>query len=178
MAKERILVVDDEETIRFVLKTLLSEMGHEVVAAGSVQEGLQQLSDEPLSAALLDLVLPDGSGITVLDGIKQASPDTEVIIMTSHASVETAIDAIRKGAYDYLHKPFELDEVSATVTRAIEKRSLKLRNNELMAELERHNRDLTAAVKRLNSLNAAGLGMSGINIPPTNGSRIIVTQFG
>ena len=163
MAKERILVVDDEETIRFVLKTLLSEMGHEVVAAGSVQEGLQQLSDEPLSAALLDLVLPDGSGITVLDGIKQASPDTEVIIMTSHASVETAIDAIRKGAYDYLHKPFELDEVSATVTRAIEKRSLKLRNNELMAELERHNRDLTAAVKRLNSLNAAGLGMSGIN---------------
>jgi DNA-binding NtrC family response regulator/nitrogen-specific signal transduction histidine kinase len=160
MANDKILIVDDEATIRFVLRTLISAMGHEVVATGSAQEALSLVEREHFSVALLDIMLPDGSGIDVLDRIKRVSPDTAVIIMTSQASVETAINAIRKGAYDYFHKPFELDEVSATVTRAIERRSLTLRNRELLAELEVQNQELSAAVKRLDSLYAAGLAMS------------------
>ncbi len=159
----QILVVDDEETLRFVLGSVLSDLGHEVSAAGSASEARSLIHGRSFSVALLDLVLPDGGGIELLDQIKSQTPDTEVIIMTSHASVQTAVDAIRKGAYDYLQKPFELDEVSATVTRALERRGLLVRNRELLGQLERQNQGLSAVVRRLESLNAAGLGMSGIH---------------
>lgn len=163
MAAERVLIVDDEASIRYVLTKLVRGMGLEPCAAGSAQEALPLVDGPPLAAALLDVVLPGMSGLDLLERLKQKSPDTEVLIMTSHASVETAIEAIRKGAYDYLHKPFELDEVSAAVERALEKRQLSLRNRQLMTELEMHNRELRAAVQRLASLNAAGHAMSGIH---------------
>ncbi len=163
VAAERILIVDDEASIRYVLTTLIRGMGLEPCAAGSAPEALPLLEGPPFAAALLDIVLPGMNGLELLGRLKQKSPDTEVLIMTSHASVETAIEAIRKGAYDYFHKPFELDDVSAKVQRAIEKRELVLRNRELMTELEAHNRELRAAVQRLASLNAAGQAMGGIH---------------
>jgi signal transduction histidine kinase/DNA-binding response OmpR family regulator len=163
---QRILVLDDEDTIRYVLATLLAETGHEIVAVGTVKEALARLSGERFIAAMLDLVLPDGRGTDVLEAIKASSPETEVIIMTSHASVETAVDALRAGAYDYVHKPFELDLVLATMRRALEKHALQANNKRLMARFESHNRDLADAVKRLASLHAAGAGMSTIEDLP------------
>ena len=159
MVKNRILVVDDEETLRFVLQSLIEEMGHEVVAAGSAEEGLARLMEVPFDLALVDIVLPGINGIELLRRIKAASCDTEVIVMTSQASLDTAVNALRNGAYDYLNKPFDLDTVSAAVVRALEKRTLKLSNRQLLAEQEEQNRVLSAAVKRLASLNAAGQAM-------------------
>ncbi len=160
--KERILIVDDEDTIRFVLQSLVSGMGHETVVAGSAEEGLARLTEAPVSVALIDIILPGINGIELLRRIKQASPDTEVMVMTSHSSLETAIEALRHGAYDYLSKPFELDDVSSALTRALERRSLTLRNRQLLAEQEARNRELAALVKRLGSLNVAGQTMSGM----------------
>jgi signal transduction histidine kinase/FixJ family two-component response regulator len=162
LSEERIIVVEDEATIRYVLTNLLSGMGFTVKGAGTGREAMELIAAGGFSAALLDIVLPDMSGLDILELIKKNSPDTEVLIMTSHASVETAIAAIRRGAYDYFHKPFELDEVCERVRRAMERRSLAIRNRQLLVDLETRNAELTAAVRRLGSLNSAGAGMSAI----------------
>ncbi|HYM82453.1 MAG TPA: ATP-binding protein [Candidatus Limnocylindria bacterium] len=162
MAAERIMVVEDEATIRYVLTNLMTGMGFSVTGAGTGREAMELVASGSFSAALLDIVLPDMSGLDILERIKNDSPDTEVLIMTSHASVETAIAAIRRGAYDYFHKPFELDEVCERVRRALERRSLAIRNRQLLVDLENRNLELTAAVRRLGSLNSAGTGMSAV----------------
>lgn len=159
---ERILVVDDEGTIQYVVACLFREHGHEVECAGTVTDALRRLEGPPFSVALLDIVLPDQSGTVLLGRIKERSPETEVIMMTSHASAQTAIEALRQGAYDYVHKPFELDELVTVVTRAAERRRLAARNRELLEQLARQNVELRGVVRRLKSLNAAGVGMSGI----------------
>lgn len=162
MEQERILVVDDEDTIQFVLSSLLAEQGLEVHVAGNAEAACEKLEGPPFAAALLDIVLPGMNGIALLERIKQRCPDTQVVMMTSHASAQTAIEALRKGAYDYIHKPFELDDVIAVMARALEKRRLTAQNRELIDEQARQNAELRAVVRRLNSLNAAGIGMSGI----------------
>jgi signal transduction histidine kinase/FixJ family two-component response regulator len=115
----------------------------------------------------VDLKLPGMSGIDLLAEIKLRSPSTEVIIMTSYASLETVIEAIRREAYDYIQKPFDdLDIAWITVRRALERRSLSVKNQELLVRLEEKNRELTAALKRTNSLVNAGRAMSGIGTLP------------
>jgi len=161
MAPDRVLVVDDEPSLRYVLSTVLGGMGCDVTCAASAEDALPLLDGEPFALALLDIVMPGMNGLELLGILRERSPSTEVVIMTSHASIETAVDAIRKGAYDYLHKPFEIDEVSATAARALEKRRLLERNRELLETTERQNHELTAAVQRLATLNAAGVGFSG-----------------
>jgi DNA-binding response OmpR family regulator/signal transduction histidine kinase len=160
--REKILIVDDETTIQFVLVTLMNQLGHEVVNVSSAEEAIAKLETGPFALAMLDIVLPGMSGITLLGKIKELSPDTEVIMMTSHASIDTAIDALRKGAYDYIHKPFELDDVTAAVQRVLQKRRLEMQNRVLLEQQDQHNSELMQAVRRLRSLNAAGNGMSGI----------------
>src|SRR5262245_26918394 len=115
MAVPSVLVLDDEETLRFVLQSVVQSLGCNALVAGTKAQALEHLARRPLSVALLDLILPDGSGVEVLEEIKRASPDTEVIILTGHASLETAIASVRAGAYDYIEKPFELDALSALV---------------------------------------------------------------
>ena len=117
----------------------------------------------PFDVAMVDLVLPGMHGLKVLEAIKAASPDTEVILMTSHASVDTATQAVRGGAYDYLLKPFqELDEIGDTVNRALEKRRLTLQNRVLLEDLAGRNLALSAAIKRRDTLNEAGRAMSAL----------------
>ncbi len=160
---ERVLVVDDEETIQFVLSTLLREQGYVVDTVGTAEAAFAKLEGHPYDLALLDIILPGVSGLELLDRIRQRCTDTQVVMMTSHASAQTAIEALRKGAYDYIHKPFELDEVLAVVERALEKRALTLQNRRLAEEQAQQNLELRLAVRRLRSLNAAGIGMSGIS---------------
>ena len=161
-AAERLLVVDDESTIVHVLSHLLTQEGYEVATAGSAEAALACLVGPPFALAMLDIVLPGMNGLALIERIKQHDADTEVVMMTSHASAQTAIDALRHGAYDYLHKPFELDDVIAVAARAIEKRRLTRQNRQLLEDQLRQNEELRAAVKRLRSLNAAGIGMSGM----------------
>jgi signal transduction histidine kinase/DNA-binding response OmpR family regulator len=145
--RDRLLVVDDEETIRHVLVNVLEENDCETRAAGSAEEALSLLSGFVPSVALLDIVLPGKNGLDLLVDIKKMLPDTEVIMMTSHASAESALRAIKEGAYTYLRKPFEdLDEIWITVQRALEKRALTMKNRILLREQEERNLSLSSHV--------------------------------
>lgn len=164
MSQEQILIVDDDEAIRGVLSAFLTEKDCEPKAAQTAEEGLALLRSRATAVAIVDLVLPGMDGLGLLTELKRISPDTEVIIMTSHASLDTAIEAIRRGAYDYLRKPFEdLEAVWVAVQRALERRSLSLKNRQLLSDLEQRNRELSASVKRLTSLIEAGRAMSAIH---------------
>src|SRR5438093_13095630 len=144
-ARHRVLVVDDEETIRHILVDVLEENGCETRAARSAEEAVSLLPDFIPEVALLDIVLPGRSGLDLLDDIKKKSPDTEVVMITSHASAETALRATKEGAYAYLRKPFEdLDEIWITVQRALEKRALVQKNRVLLREQDERNLSLAS----------------------------------
>jgi CheY-like chemotaxis protein len=156
-SSQRVLVVDDESTIAHVLTSLLEDHGCETLSAGSAEEGLRCLSSTEVAVVLLDIVLPKMSGLEMLEEIRNSSPDTEVVMMTSHASLDSALQAIRLGAYGYLQKPFdEVESVWLVVKQALERRSLARRNAALLEEQERRNAELAAAVTRLSTLIEAG----------------------
>ncbi|GFO67027.1 diguanylate cyclase response regulator [Geomonas limicola] len=138
-----LLVVDDEETLRSVVSQVLSADGFEVVEAASGEEALAIFKEKPHPLVITDIRMGGMSGIELLAEIKRHSPDTQVVIMTSHASLDTALSAIRNGAYDYLVKPFEsLDLISAVAGRAAEKARLVAQNRELLDQLQRANSEL------------------------------------
>ena len=158
-----ILVMDDDRSVCDDLSPLLGRLGCRTKTVSSVEEGLSILHDETVAVALLDIRLSGMSGLELLGELKKVSPDTEVIIMTSSASTDMAIEEIRKEAYDYLPKPFEdREDVLATVRRALEKRSLSLTQRDLHLEREINRRELSAAVKRPKALIDAGRAMGGI----------------
>jgi len=160
---EQVLIVDDERSVREVLSAFLTDMGYTTLPAASAEEALALMGGPEIAVALVDIKLPGIDGLQCLEEIKKLSPQTEVVLMTSYASLETAIDAIRKEAYAYLQKPFEsLDEVWVTVRRALEKRSLYRKNQTLVRDLEIRNLDLSAAVQRQKALISAGRAMGGI----------------
>jgi len=162
-----ILVVDDEQSVCDLLSHLFAGMGCRTKAVSSAEETLAILDGEKPAVALLDIRLPGMNGLDLLGELKKVSPDTEVIMVSRYASTDTAIEAIRREACDYLPKPFEnLEEVRATVRRAFEKRSLSLKNRKLLLDLENSNRGLSAALKRKKSLIDAGRAMGGIGSLP------------
>lgn len=124
----KIVVVDDDKVILRAVSEILRRDGHEVVTLGDPVEALAIVKDPSIDVVLSDIRMPNLSGIEVLKAFKMAQPDVEVIIMTGHATVETAVEAVKAGAYDYLTKPFErIDDFSLTVAKAIERRALKKR---------------------------------------------------
>ncbi len=137
-----ILVVEDDSSLREVLTIFLQKAGHEVVVATDGEQAQRILEDqrENLDLVLTDLRLGRGSGQEVLTRTKEISPQTEVILMTAFSTVESAIDAMRRGAFDYVGKPFKLDEISITIEKALEKRSLSLENIRLRQELSQRYR--------------------------------------
>ncbi|MBJ6723280.1 GGDEF domain-containing response regulator [Geomesophilobacter sediminis] len=141
-----LLVVDDEETLRNVISQVLTADGFSVAEAATGEEALEafRLRRHPL--VITDIRMAGMSGIELLHQIKEHNPETEVVIMTSHASLDSALTALRAGAYDYLIKPFEsLDLISAVAARAAEKARLVAQNRELLAQLQRANRELQEA---------------------------------
>jgi DNA-binding NtrC family response regulator len=142
----RILVVDDESSITGALEIILGERGYKVKTAGTVSEAAESLRDRPFDLVFTDLRLPDASGIDLLTRIKEDSPETEVILMTAHGSLDITIEAIKKGAYYYLEKPFTPDQVLMLTARTLE-----------FAAVRRENRDL----KRVINAEVEAYGMIG-----------------
>ncbi len=134
--RARVLVVDDEPTLLRALEALLRRKGCEVTALESPIAATQQLAQEDFDVALLDIKMPQLSGLELLSAVKHRRPEVEVIMMTGHATVETALAAVKAGAYDYLTKPFEdVELVARAVGKAAERKMLFDRNRELETQL-------------------------------------------
>jgi two-component system, NtrC family, response regulator AtoC len=123
--KSRILVIDDEPILRESLTVALGSSGYEVLTAGSGEEGLEVFSREKPDVILLDHWLPGINGDRVLENIKEAAPETPVIIMTAQGSIELAVNLMKLGAFDFLVKPFDLDQIEALVSKGVERVRLK-----------------------------------------------------
>ncbi|MGH9764203.1 MAG: sigma-54-dependent transcriptional regulator, partial [Blastocatellia bacterium] len=125
MAREKVLVVDDEQMIRWTLGEALRRWGYLSVEAGSVAEALSNFDSEAPAAVLLDVNLPDGSGLDVLREVKRRQPQSVVIMMTAKVMVQDTIDALRGGAYDFVGKPINLEELQVTIRNGIEASRLR-----------------------------------------------------
>jgi len=125
MRKVKILVVDDEHLIRWSLEQNLKKQGYEVLTAGSGEDALRVVREDPPDLVLLDIQLPGISGLEVLEKIKELDEDIIVIMVTAHGGLETAVTAMRMGAYDYLNKPFNLDEMAIVIRKALETSELR-----------------------------------------------------
>ncbi len=132
---EKILVVDDEEVMRDVLQTLLGQAGYEVSLAENGAAGLGMLRRQTFDAAIVDVMLPEMGGLEVLEELRKFDPELVVLMITAFASVETAITAMKKGAFDYIAKPFKHDEVLHILRNALNQRRLQDENRELRTAL-------------------------------------------
>jgi two-component system response regulator PilR (NtrC family) len=137
----RILVVDDERSMQEFLEIFFRDEGYDVVTAGDVQSALLHCESDEFDVVITDIQLPDGSGLEVLRAVQDASPETMVIMITAFASTETAIAAMKEGAYDYISKPFQVDEIRIVVEKALEKKLLSSENRRLRSELRSRSRD-------------------------------------
>ncbi|MBI3002495.1 MAG: zinc-ribbon domain-containing protein [candidate division NC10 bacterium] len=146
---ETILVIDDELFMRRLCDDMLALRGFKVLTAENAKEGLAKIEKGGIDVILLDIMMPDLTGIEFLPVIKKTDPDVFVIIITAYASLETAIEALKKGAYDYIRKPFRPHELYHSVDKAIGRRRIELENKRLL-------QDLQGKVKELSTLNRVG----------------------
>ena len=135
MAVSRILVVDDEESIREFFQIMLKREGYQVLTAANGREGLECLKKNQIDLIISDIQMPEMSGLELLSKVKELDPEMVVLMITAFGSTEIAVDAMKRGAYDYIQKPFKIDEAKIVIHQALEKRSLKLENQQLKKEL-------------------------------------------
>ncbi|HKQ71218.1 MAG TPA: sigma-54 dependent transcriptional regulator [Polyangiaceae bacterium] len=133
----RILVVDDEPSLRQTLSILLRREGFDVVLQPGFRGGVEAVrqSPTPFAVVLTDLVMPDGSGLDLLTNAKERAAATQVVVMTAHSTVEAAVDAMRRGAYDFITKPFANAEIAALISKALEKGQIVTENEQLRAKV-------------------------------------------
>ena len=134
--KSKILVVDDEPGMREFLEIMLQKDGYIVKTASDGSEALDKIDTTLYDLAITDIQMPVMNGIDVLKKINEKSPDTTVIMITAYASHETAIEAMKLGAYDYITKPFKIDEIKLVIKKALDKKKLERENTRLRKELE------------------------------------------
>jgi len=131
----RILIVDDEEQMRELLVKVLDKNGYQVSAAGDGEQALALLEKEPVDLVVTDVRLPGIGGLEALKAIKELNPEIVVIIMTAFGSIDQAVQAVKEGAYDYINKPFKIDEMLLTMEKALEERRLRHEVTTLRKEL-------------------------------------------
>ncbi|MBU4321283.1 MAG: response regulator, partial [Nitrospinae bacterium] len=123
MNKE-VLIIDDDESIAWVIEKALEPQGYKIVSHTKLSSGMKAVKDEP-QVILLDLILPDGNGLDGLREIKSSNPDATVIMITAHGRMESTIDAMKEGAYDYIEKPFDIEELKIVVEKAFKDMALR-----------------------------------------------------
>lgn len=131
-----ILVVDDDEGIRDTLEAVLSEEGYQVAAASTGKAALELARGREFHLVLLDLRMPDMSGLEILPRLRSELPRAPIIIMTAYGTIKTAVEAVKQGAYDFVSKPFDLDEMRITIEKALAHERLKMENERLRTMLE------------------------------------------
>ena len=136
MIGARILVVDDEPSMREFLGILFEKEGHTVALAGSGEAALARLEEDEFDLVVTDLKMAGLDGLEVVERVKRVAPDTQVVVITAFATTETAVEAMKRGAYDYVMKPFKVDAIKVVVAKALEKRALLRENVSLKAQLE------------------------------------------
>ncbi len=137
MSEARLLLVDDEESFRQIVSRELRRAGYHVDEAGLVEEARRSLAQQSYHVVLLDVRLPDGNGLDLLQSIKQSLPATQVVILTAFGTVQEAIRAMKHGAFDFLSKPCKLGEIEAVIEKALEVQSLERGHAVLQRDLER-----------------------------------------
>jgi DNA-binding NtrC family response regulator len=135
MNKGRILIVDDEKLLRWSLQQNFLKEGYEVISAEKGMQGIEAFKEERPDVVLLDIHLPDISGLNVLEGIKEIDPDAIVLMVTAYGDVETAVKAIKLGAYDFIEKPFNMEKLNITISKAMETISLRKEITQLKGKL-------------------------------------------
>ena len=162
--KTRVLVVDDEEIIRTGCERILTSLELNVDIAENGQIALEKLSPDAYDLILLDLYMPELDGMKLLDEIQKIDSDIVTIIMTGYATIENAVETIKKGAYDYLPKPFSVDEFRTKVDRGLEKRKLILEARQLREERDRNLLEISKEKSRtLTILNCMSEGLIATN---------------
>lgn len=132
-----VLCIDDDEVARESSEVLLNRWGYRISLASSGEEGLAAVEADPPDMILVDLQMPGIDGLEVLGRVRQSHPDIICIMITGHATLQTAVEAMKQGAYDFLAKPYSPDELKLTVERGLERRRLMLETSELRAEKAR-----------------------------------------
>ncbi len=149
-SKPKILIVDDEPRMCKSLELILSRHNYQIKTANDVKSSIDIISHEHVDLILTDIVMDDSDGFQVMDHINRHNIDTVVVMMTGYASTDTAVEALRKGAYDYIRKPFETEEVINTIENALSQRRLLAKQREARAELERKVEERTADLRKAN----------------------------
>ncbi|UCF32108.1 MAG: diguanylate cyclase [bacterium] len=158
----RILIADDEQIIRDLLTEHLTEEGFDVVAVPSGEEALETFRADPDCLVVTDIRMGGMSGVKLLEEIKKLDPEAQVVMITSHASLDTAVATLRAGAYDYIFKPFDnLDQITEVISRAVDKIHLIRQNRQLIENLEASNLMMERANEALREL-AVRDGLTGL----------------
>lgn len=171
----KIIVVDDEKGMCHILNRMLSDQGYEVKTANSGEEALVILDNETFDAAMLDIRMPGMSGLDLLERIHRDSPDTSVVMMTAFGTIETAVNAMKKGAYEYITKPFNNDEVIHIINNALERKRLIDENRYLLETLdERH--QLSGIIGQSSAMKACFRMVE--KVAPTDSTVLLLGESG
>jgi CheY-like chemotaxis protein len=167
------LIVDDDKRLLSVLRSLLSEEGHVVTTFMDGQEAINACNKEPFDLVISDLMLPGASGIEVLKACRHSHPSTLVVLITGFASLETAIEAIREGAYDYITKPFKMEEMKIVVKNAAEQIRLIRENKRLIQELQDAYEQIRIVKKIMGADTLGGKDASERSMPSSGNDTLI-----
>ena len=121
----RVMVVDDEENIREVLSNYLDSLGYEVITAGDGEDAIEKFETGAFDLIISDLLMPTIDGLELLKKVREKDRDVIFLMITGYPSIETAVEAIKKGAYDYITKPFHMEDVKLRIERSFEKKNLR-----------------------------------------------------
>jgi len=172
MAAERILIVDDERSIQTTLRGVLEDEGYRVTAVGSARDALARLEDDAPDLVFLDIWMPGMDGLEALAEFKRLRPETAVVMISGHGTIETAVKATKLGAYDFIEKPLSLEKILLAATRALDHGRLERENRDLREQLERGQRIVgkSRAIEELRQQIAIAA--------PTNGRVLIHGENG